>query len=704
VKSGRKVSGQIYILISFIPWIFYWIICSLGNGLGVVIALVASLIITAHQIYRRTVNLMDIATVLYFTIAATGVFIFNLDIFIENSGFLGYSALFLMALFSLVVKQPFTFQVSKRNYPEIYWRDRLFLVINNIVTGVWAMIFLANATIFLLLKTPFTIVFSNLLIGLGTVFSIVFPLKMPAHFASKEFKRYDWSIRVDPQKPKEENEYDVIIVGAGIGGLACGALLSKRGYRVLVLEQHDKVGGYCSSFARRGFVFNSGVEDVSGLWEKGPISYLLKELGLRKEDLFVKNTRRIIFKGRAIDVPNDSNQFMKLLSEMFPEEEKNIATFFNEAQKAYEECYQDAHHYGVPLSSELIVKVYGEKKLLDYPKEHPHFYDWMNKTFKQKLDEYFENEDLKTLLCALIGYVGSKPDKVLAASALTASMSYFLYGGYYPRGGAQNFAEALRGFIEAHGGRVLLRHRVDKILVEGGRVVGVKCRDKFFKAPIIVSNANAKTVFLELVGEEHFDREFIEYIKSLKMSPSAFMVFLGVDMDLSSYPTLIIDLDEELHITINSNADPALAPKGKTSITITTSANYHDFPEGGTKEYFEKKRALAEGLIKRAEKAIPGLSRHIVVQDAATPKTFERYTSMPEGAIYSFNQSIDTKRPYFKTPIKGLYLVGASTFPGGGIEATVISGIICANDINNWKHSDSHTIGKNSTYIENVAT
>jgi all-trans-retinol 13,14-reductase len=174
VKSGRKVSGQIYILISFIPWIFYWIICSLGNGLGVVIALVASLIITAHQIYRRTVNLMDIATVLYFTIATTGVFIFNLDIFIENSGFLGYSALFLMALFSLVVKQPFTFQVSKRNYPEIYWRDRLFLVINNTVTGVWAMIFLANATIFLLLKTPFTIVFSNLLIGLGTVFQLFF--------------------------------------------------------------------------------------------------------------------------------------------------------------------------------------------------------------------------------------------------------------------------------------------------------------------------------------------------------------------------------------------------------------------------------------------------------------------------------------------------------------------------------------------------
>jgi len=158
-------------------------------------------------------------------------------------------------------------------------------------------------------------------------------------------------------------------------------------------------------------------------------------------------------------------------------------------------------------------------------------------------------------------------------------------------------------------------------------------------------------------------------------------------MDLSNYPTIIENLDEGISIVINSNADPSLAPKGKASITILTGADYHDFPERGTEEYLEKKREFADALIKKAEKTIPELSRHILIQDAATPKTFERYTSMPEGAIYSFDQSIGTKRPYFKTPIKGLYLASASTFPGGGIEATVISGIICANDVCDWKVS-----------------
>ncbi|MCX8152686.1 MAG: NAD(P)/FAD-dependent oxidoreductase [Archaeoglobaceae archaeon] len=325
------------------------------------------------------------------------------------------------------------------------------------------------------------------------------------------------------------------------------------------------------------------------------------------------------------------------------------------------------------------------KKLVNYPREHPHFYDWMNKTYKQKLDEYFSDESLKKLLSALLSYVGTSPEKTLASTALVACISYYLHGGYYPKGGAQRYADSLKDFIEKNGGKVLVRHKVDKILVDSGCVKGVKVGDKVFYSPVVVSNVNAKTTFLELVGEQNLDKEFVEYIRGLKMSPSCFIVFLGVDADLSNYPTLIKNLDEGYEVVINSNADPDLAPRGKASVTIMSSANYYDFPDRETDEYYKKKKELAEKLIQKVEKVIPGLKEKILVQDAATPKTFERYTSMPEGAIYAFDQSIGVKRPYFKTPIKGLYLVGASTFPGGGIEAVTISGIICANDICNWK-------------------
>lgn len=684
-NNKKKIPGMLYMLVSFIPWIIYWILCGMGNVLGIVIPLAISLLLVIPQIRKRDFNLMDLTSVLYFSIASVGTFIFNLNVFVERNGFLGYSVLFLMAGFSLIIMQPYTLQCSKKDYPEIYWKEKSFLAINNIITIVWVGVFLVNAAIFLLLSLPFTVIVSNILIAFGIAFSIVFPLKAPVYFAIKEFKKYDWGVEVSPRKSKEENEYDVIVVGSGIGGLTCGALLSKRGYKVLVLEQHYQVGGYCSSYQRKGFVFNAGVEDVSGLWEKGPLTFLLRELGLKNEDLFVKNTTRYVFQNKEIDAPSNLEEFVKLLSEDFPAEKESISAFFNEAQKAYQECYKDAEIYGTPLPAELVAKVFGEKKLLNYPKECPHFFDWLNKTYRQKLDEYFKNENLKTFLCALIGYIGTASEKTPANGALVACVSYYLHGGYFPKGGAQRFADSLREFIESYGGKVLLGHKVDKILIENKRVKEVKVEDKIFRSPVVVANANAKTTFLELVSKENLDRGFVKYIERLKMSLTCFMVFLGVDKELSNYPTLIKNLDEGYEIVINSNADPSLAPKGKASITILTGANYHDFPERGTKEYLQKKKELADRLIQKAEKVIPDLSKYIIVQDAATPKTLERYTSMPEGALYSFDQSIGVKRPCFKTPIQGLYLAGASTFPGGGIEAVVISGIICANDICNWK-------------------
>ncbi len=657
----------------------------MGIRLGVAIPLAISLFLLIPQIRKKDLSLIDLTSALYFSMATVCTFIFSSNVFVDNSGFLGYLALFTMALLSLAIKQPFTFQVSKRDYPEVYWKDKLFLTINNVITVVWAAIFLLNAAIFLLFKMLFTIILSNTLIALGVAFSKILPSEALAYFSSREFKKYDWRVKVDPRKLKGENEYDVIIVGSGIGGLTCGALLSKRGYKVLVLEQHYQVGGYCSSFRRGDFVFNSGVEDVSGLWEKGPVNYLLKELELKKEELFVRNTVRYIFKGDEIDMPADLDGFVKLFSKMFPDEKEEISAFFDEAKKAYAECYKDAEIYGTPLPAELIVKVFGKRKLLDYPKEHPYFYSWLNKTFQQELDEHFKSKDLKVLLSALLAYVGTEPEKTPAVGALVACISYYLHGGYFMKGGAQKFANSLREYIESHSGKVLVKHKVDKILTEKGEVKGVKVGDKIFRSSIVVSNANAKTTFLGLVGEDKLSREFIEYVKGLRMSPSCFMVFLGVNMNLSNYPTLIKNLDEGYEIVINSNADPNLAPEGKASITLITFANYYDFPERGTNEYLQKKEEFAKRLIEKAEEVIPNLSKHIVVRDAATPKTLERYTSMPEGAIYAFDQSIGTKRPYFKTPIKGLYLVGASTFPGGGIEAVVISGTICANDICGWE-------------------
>jgi len=132
---------MLYILLSFIPWILYWVLCGIGLRIGILVSLIVSLLILMPQVRRKEFNLMDVASLMFFSVGAIAVFIFNLRVFVEKPGFLGYLALFLMAAFSLIIKHPFTFQVSKRDYPEIYWKIPWFLKINSFVTAIWAFNF-----------------------------------------------------------------------------------------------------------------------------------------------------------------------------------------------------------------------------------------------------------------------------------------------------------------------------------------------------------------------------------------------------------------------------------------------------------------------------------------------------------------------------------------------------------------------------------
>lgn len=677
------IPGMLNMLISFIPWIVYWITAGMEIRWGTYLALIISSLLLILDIISKSLNFMDGFSMIYFFTAAISTFVLKNDLFVERSGEMGYFWLFIMASSSVLLKHPFTYQVSKKDYPEVYWKDPAFLLINNIISASWAAIFLVNSVIYATIDGLIGVFLSNGLIAVGVFFSKIFPSKAPAYFLTRRFKNRDW--RVEIKRSRSNDKYDVIVVGSGIGGLSCGALLSKFGCRVLVLEKHYRVGGYCSSFKRKGFTFNTGVADISGLWERGPVRYLMEDLGLDWREFFVKNSSMYIVDNQELITAGSISEILLKLRKLFPSEAKNIQEFFDYASKAYFEIYQETEYYGSPLPAELIAKVMGPKALSDFPREHPHFYSWMTKTFKEVLDEYFHNKNLKKFLTGLLGYIGTSPEETLATSALTASISYFIHGGYFPKGGAQRFADTLKEYIEKHGGVVLLNHKVDEILVKNGEVQGVRVGNKIFESSVIVANVNAKTLFLKLIQSKHLDPDFLNYIKGLKMSPSVLLVSLGVNMNLSSYPTLIHNLDEGYEIVIASNADTSMAPSGMSSISIVAPAKYHDFPRRGTKEYLEKKEKLANNLIEKVEKLVPGLKEHIVVRDIATPRTFEYYTDMPEGAIYSFDQSIKTKRPYFKTPIKGLYLAGASTFPGGGIEAVVISGRICANDIIGWK-------------------
>jgi all-trans-retinol 13,14-reductase len=506
-----------------------------------------------------------------------------------------------------------------------------------------------------------------------------------------------------------DQPWDAIVIGAGLGGLSTAAYLTTNGMRTLVLEQNQVAGGCSQVFRRRGrWEFDVGVHYVGGCDGSGAISRVLRGLGLagriQWRELDPDGYATLIFPDLTFRVPKGWDNYLARLIETFPAERRRLRICVGLLRRMAAEISR-----GVP------------RHLAAAPFRMPATLFGATITLQRLFDLCRLSPRARAVIVGESGDYSCPPSRTAAAFHAGFLNHYLSAGAYYPAGGGQVLAGHLIDVITSHGGAVHTNVRVEKILVAGGRARGVQVRGgEQIAAPVVVSNADIKRTYFELVGREHLSAATVARVEKFRMALPIFSVYLGLDIDLSERlpnTTFWAYADDDIEGTyqqiyagrvpdsvpifmtsasVKDPGNPHAAPPGHSTLEVMTivPAGYEFWSVGdspGTGQtyrrdaaYLATKDALTRTLIDHAARLIPGLREHIVFAEASTPITQERFTLSSAGSCYGIELARDQvgpRRPRPRTEIAGLYLTGASTIYNHGISGSLSGGMGTASSI-----------------------
>jgi len=493
-----------------------------------------------------------------------------------------------------------------------------------------------------------------------------------------------------------KSEYPTVIIGAGLGGLCCGAYLAKQGIPVTVIEQHNIPGGYATSFDRAGGRFTFEVSLHGTSVHNNATARILKDVGVLDRLHLVELPEVYRLKAQDVDISvpqKDPEAYIRLLAEHFPAEKAGIRGFVQEM-------------VGIAEEAERLHKKKGKFFKPIFPLQYSKMWKVRNKTLADLMNDYTKDPSLQNILAALWGYYGLPPSRLSGFYYAVATGEYLKNGSYYVKERSLDLSYALADVIEGSKGKILYETSVQEILVKDGAVKGiVTSGGKTLPARAVVTNASALTTFNKMLPREAVPADYLEKLNSYRPSLSTFIVWLGLNDELrgkikgysfhvgsghgpeADYQSCLNgDIEKgSFGVAIYDNVFEGYSAPGTSTLMLISLSGYKpwrkfeaDYRAGHKDAYYKEKERWTEILIKRAEeKVVPGLSSMIEVKEAATPLTNWRFTRNSEGAIYGFEQSMDNSymtRIDNRSPIKGLYLASAWGNPGGGYAGVLRSG------------------------------
>ncbi len=493
-------------------------------------------------------------------------------------------------------------------------------------------------------------------------------------------------------------DFDVVVIGAGLGGLSAAACLAKEGKRVLLLEKHNVPGGYASSFVRGRFEFEISLHELSDLGnqeKKGPVWRVLDEYGVasRVEFLFIPEFYRAVYPDLDIIVPVGRENFEAALCEQFPENADEIREFSAVVHNFAEEA--------------LRANRVGMKMVMQEPAEFPTLLAHYGKTLAQVLNPMVSNPKARAVLSQTWGYYCNPPSRLSFLIYALATVGYLRFGPAHIRGRSQALSQAFVDAIEANGGEVWLNNGAARILVSEGKVRGVLAEDGTeIAAPYVVSNASPLVTCYRLLEREDVPSWYLKRLAIWTPGAATFNVYLGLDctcedLGLNVHENFVnngYDMERQYElmrsslnfepdgasVTAYNVVDPEFSPPGTASVVLTLISYAQPWLKLKPNEYHDAKERLADRMLSLAERVAPDIRKHIEEVEVASPLTNMRFSGNPGGSIIGFDENyMGTGMDHLpnRGPLEGLYFAGAWANIGGGYETCIFSGFFASRQL-----------------------